>query len=245
VSEDAAFTFDRVRRVRSFDDVTLQIREAIRTEAIPVGSRLPSERDLCEMFGVSRPTLREALRSLEALGVVEIRQGSKGGAFARAPSEDLLGHALSTLLSFQGATQEELMEFRLSFEGENAELAAQRVSPEELVTLAGLVEEVDRLARAAADAEALHEVDERWHEAIARAAGNSVRLGIMLGVQDAMRRALPLIRSRLVSEPASLREDMERLLGALRAGDAAAARVVMEAHVRRWSEPKVDGSRKR
>jgi DNA-binding GntR family transcriptional regulator len=67
----------------------------------------------------------------------------------------------------------------------------------------------------------------------------------MLGVQDAMRRALPLIRSRLVSEPASLREDMERLLGALRAGDAAAARVVMEAHVRRWSEPKVDGSRKR
>jgi GntR family transcriptional repressor for pyruvate dehydrogenase complex len=231
--------------VRSFDDVTLQIREAIRTGAIPVGSRLPSERDLCEMFGVSRPTLREALRSLEALGVVEIRQGSKGGAFATAPSEDLLGHALSTLLSFQGATQEELMEFRLSFEGESAELAAGRITPEELETLERLIVELGELAKGGAGAEALHEVDERWHEAVARAAHNSVRIGIMLGVQDAMRRALPLIRSQLVSQPSSLRDDMERLIAALRAGDGAAARAVMEGHVRRWSEPKVDGSHRR
>jgi GntR family transcriptional repressor for pyruvate dehydrogenase complex len=239
VSDAAAFTFGPARRVRSFDDVTLQIREAIRTGQIPPGGRLPSERDLCEIFGVSRPTLREALRSLEALGVVEIRPGSKGGAFARQPTEDLLGHALSTLLSFQGATQEELMEFRLSFEGENAELAAARVTPAEITALEALTEELRALAAGGGTAEALHDVDERWHEAVARAAHNSVRLGIMLGVQDAMRRALPLIRAQLVSEPPSLVADMERLVGALRARDATAARDVMEGHVRRWSEQKV------
>ena len=60
--------FDKARRVRSFDDVVEQLREAIYSGRIRPGERLPGERQLSEEFGVGRPTLREALRSLEAVG---------------------------------------------------------------------------------------------------------------------------------------------------------------------------------
>ncbi|MFI5956397.1 FadR/GntR family transcriptional regulator [Cryptosporangium sp. NPDC051539] len=68
--------------MRSFDDVVDQVRGAILDGTILAGERLPSERELAEQFGVSRATLREALRALEAVGLIEIRVGAHGGAFA-------------------------------------------------------------------------------------------------------------------------------------------------------------------
>src|SRR3954471_9329941 len=73
--------FVPAQRVRSFDHIVGQIRDAISSGGILPGERLPSERDLGVAFGVSRTTLREALRALEAQGVIEIRTGSRGGAF--------------------------------------------------------------------------------------------------------------------------------------------------------------------
>src|SRR5688572_27123761 len=84
-----------VRRVRSFDDVVTHVRDGILDGTVAPGERLPSERELCELFGVSRPTVREALRALEAVGLVEIRLGTRGGAFARRPDSAMLGQALS------------------------------------------------------------------------------------------------------------------------------------------------------
>ncbi|EXG82775.1 FadR/GntR family transcriptional regulator [Cryptosporangium arvum] len=85
------------RRARSFDDVVDRVRGAILAGSIPAGERLPSERELAEQFGVSRATLREALRALEALGLIEIRVGAHGGAFATeggsGRTADVLRHA--------------------------------------------------------------------------------------------------------------------------------------------------------
>jgi GntR family transcriptional repressor for pyruvate dehydrogenase complex len=239
VPEEAAFAGLRlapVRRVRSFDDVVVQIREAILSGSIRPGQRLPSERELCESFGVSRPTLREALRALEALGLVEVRPGSKGGAFAIEPSEDLLALALATLLSFQGATPGEVAEFRISFEGENAELAAARAGASELGVLEELADAAAELARNG-PVLGLWELDTRWHEAVARATHNTVRVGIALGIQDAIRRARPSLSDRLVADPTSIGNDMAKLLEALRRRDGRAARAAMESHVRSWSDP--------
>ena len=74
-------SFVPAQRVRSFDHIVGQIRDAIASGGIAPGERLPSERDLGATFGVSRTTLREALRALEAQGVLEIRTGSRGGAW--------------------------------------------------------------------------------------------------------------------------------------------------------------------
>src|SRR5215211_8926738 len=128
-------TFAPARRLRTLDDVFLQIRDAILAGEIAEGSRLPNERDLAERFEVGRPTVREALRSLEALGIVEIRAGRSGGAYAARPSEATLGTALSTLVSLQGASAQELAEFRLSFEADNAWWAARRAEAEDVAAL--------------------------------------------------------------------------------------------------------------
>ncbi|MGA8355177.1 MAG: winged helix-turn-helix domain-containing protein [Solirubrobacteraceae bacterium] len=80
-----ATVFTAAQRVRSFEDIIAQVRDAVAEGRLRPGERLPSERALAESFGVSRATLREALRSLEALGVVEIRLGATGGAFASEP----------------------------------------------------------------------------------------------------------------------------------------------------------------
>src|SRR4051812_37590145 len=113
-SDASAPTFAPVRRVRSFDDVVTQVRDAILSGEVTAGERLPSERELTEQFGVSRNTVREALRALEAVGLVEIRLGSRGGAVARQPDAATVGTALSTLLLFQQASVHELQEFRHS-----------------------------------------------------------------------------------------------------------------------------------
>src|SRR5690242_8215653 len=106
--------------MRRLDDVFLQLRDALLSGRVAEGERLPNERDLAERFGVGRPTVREALRSLEALGIVEIRPGRSGGAYAVRPSEATLASALETLVSLRGASPQELAEFRLSFEADNA-----------------------------------------------------------------------------------------------------------------------------
>src|SRR5258706_9258850 len=85
--------FVPAQRVRSFDHIVGQIRDAIASGGITPGERLPSERDLGVAFGVSRTTLREALRALEAQGVLEIRTGSRGGALVARPSSELVAGA--------------------------------------------------------------------------------------------------------------------------------------------------------
>lgn len=106
--------------MRSFEDVVEQIRASIITGTLPVGERLPSERELAEMFGVSRPTLREALRVLEAVGLLDIRLGAQGGAFAGGD-----GHApttvISALLATHAATRpDDLRELRATHHADNA-----------------------------------------------------------------------------------------------------------------------------
>ena len=120
--------FDKARRVRSFDDVVEQLREAIYSGRIRPGERLPGERQLSEEFGVGRPTLREALRSLEAVGIIEVRPGKSGGSYAVTPSESTVGDALAALVHLRGASLEDLTEFRRRLRGRERRLgrAARR-----------------------------------------------------------------------------------------------------------------------
>src|ERR1700749_872486 len=91
--------FSRVSVGRISEIIVEQIRLLMRQGQLKPGDRLPPERDLCERFGVSRVTVREALRMLESSGLVEIRVGASGGAFVTAPSSDRVGEGLADLLT--------------------------------------------------------------------------------------------------------------------------------------------------
>src|SRR5690349_19213105 len=83
---------DRVSQV-----IVDQVKRLMREGKLANGDRLPSERDLCQRFGVSRVTVREALRVLEANGLIEIRVGARGGAFVASPTKERLGEGLADL----------------------------------------------------------------------------------------------------------------------------------------------------
>jgi DNA-binding FadR family transcriptional regulator len=113
-------TFGPARRVRSFDDVVEQVRRSIVDGVIEAGDRLPSEREMAEQFGVSRATLREALRALEALGLLEIRRGAQGGAFAVDATPERLIVQIRELLAVEAARNpDDARGFRASFHADN------------------------------------------------------------------------------------------------------------------------------
>src|ERR1700743_2219785 len=91
--------FSRVSVGRISEIIVDQIRLLMRQGQLKPGDRLAPERDLCGGFGVSRVTVREALRMLESSGLVEIRVGARGGAFVTAPSSDRVGEGLADLLT--------------------------------------------------------------------------------------------------------------------------------------------------
>ena len=237
-------TFVPAQRVRSFDHIVGQIREAIASGGIAPGERLPSERDLGVAFGVSRTTLREALRALEAQGVIEIRTGSRGGAFVAEPSSELVAAALGALLRFRSATARELGEFRIPFEAENAAWAARRADPAALAELEHIVGDVDVAPRD--DAVPWAEVaalEVRFHDAVARATGNSVRAAIMAAILDALERAFTAVPVPAGSPlRGQLAPELHEIMTAIHAGDDEAAGEAMRAHVARWSELEVEHS---
>ncbi len=108
--------FTAVTSNRMSEAIVEQIRTLIRGNQLRPGDRLPSERELCERLGVSRVTVREALRVLEAGGLVEIRVGARGGAFVTSPSSEQLGTGLADLLRLAPITAVEVTEARLVLE---------------------------------------------------------------------------------------------------------------------------------
>jgi GntR family transcriptional repressor for pyruvate dehydrogenase complex len=227
--------FTTVQRVRSFDDVVTQVRDAILSGGIAPGAKLPSERDLCELLGVSRTTVREALRALEALGFVEIRLGAHGGAFAKAPDAAMLGQALSTMLLFQQATTADLNEFRHSFEGENAYLAALHADTDDFEVFESIAAQARSARKDKPGWIELEQLDLRLHEAVTVATHNPVRVAIMSGIHDALKRNLEVLEP-LSSYSTSLRKDMLALVDLLTARDAEGARAHMQRHLAKWQK---------
>jgi GntR family transcriptional repressor for pyruvate dehydrogenase complex len=224
-------------RERARDDVLGRLREAILSGRIRPGERLPGERQLCERFGVGRPTLREALRSLEATGLIDVRPGKGGGSYAATPSEAIVGDALAALVSLRGASPEDLAEFRVDFEGENAAWAARRAEARDIAALEALVAQAQALAGRQEVARRLARADVRWHETLARATGNRLRIGIALGIHDAvLRRHDALVRPAAADAHAvTIPADLAAITRAVGMGDAETARRLMRDHVEAWN----------
>lgn len=227
--------FNEVQAVRGFEDIALQIQEAVANGRLKVGDRLPSERELGGLFGVSRPTLREAIRSLETLGVVEVRRGTSGGTFICEPKADRVGQALSALIRFRGATAIELAEFRTNFEAENAFWAARRATDVDIAKMRRITDWFQETANnPTAPWSDIVDLDLAFHEAVTRASGNQIRVAIILAIHDVLRKSALLIGN---SEGAAWRSqqvtDLKRIVAAISQHNEEAAKQFMEQHVSR------------
>src|SRR5437868_15156919 len=102
--------FAPVSVARASSSIADQIRQAIVTGQLKEGERLPPERELAEQFGVSRVTVRDALRALEAMGLIEVRVGARGGAFITVPSGPVLGQTMNDMMMMNAITLEDIVQ---------------------------------------------------------------------------------------------------------------------------------------
>jgi len=164
--------FQRVRVGRVSEEVVRQVQEAIFAGTLGPGDRLPPERELAEQFGLSRMSVRDALRTLESCGLVEIKVGSTGGAFIREPNFDPFRETLSSMLRSKKANILELAETRKIVETAIAGLAAQRASKEDLREMREAVEAARHALKSGDPNYGPHSV--RFHAALTNAAKNHV-----------------------------------------------------------------------
>jgi GntR family transcriptional repressor for pyruvate dehydrogenase complex len=201
------------------------LRDLIIAGTIQCGEALPPERALAQQFGVSRATVREALRALQMWGLVEARQG--GGNYVCVPSIERITTPLSTILQHNRQLQDELMDARLILEPAICWLAAQRRTECDLNTIEAIL---TRQRRRVEQGDVAVEEDSAFHLALAEATHNQVLPRLIATINDL------LLESRLRSlrTPDRPRRSLDghlRIAAALRAGDADAARQAMHDHV--------------
>lgn len=207
----AAPKFVPVTRHRAYQAVVQQIEEAVRKGDLRPGDRLPSERELCAQMGVSRPTIREAMRSLESAGMVELRPNDPtGGAVVRLPDGAGLERSLQSLVRFAQLSLADLIGFRLLIETTACYLAAQTEDP-------GAIDKIVAAHKAVAevvdgtDAEFVA-ADINFHMTIAMVSGNKMLELCTNAVRSAMG---TLIGDAITKTRGKARHDFVRRHGAI------------------------------
>jgi GntR family transcriptional repressor for pyruvate dehydrogenase complex len=214
---------------RLYLGVVRHLQQAIESGVYPVGSRLPSERELADELGVSRPVIREAIIVLESRGLVQTRHGA--GVFVQAVSEAATG---VTVESDTGPF--EVIEARRLLEGEIAALAAGQVTDRQIADMQRLIA---RIADKSLDEATREKADRAFHIALARATENDVLADIVEMLWD-MRYQSPLCeyffrraREAGIEPPV---DEHQKVLDALKARNADAARAAMREHLARVTE---------
>lgn len=219
--------YNTIPRSTLSDQVALQVLTLIREEELRAGDRLPPERDLAKLLGVSRPVVREALRALSIMRVVEVRQGA--GTFVTALEPQQLISHLDFVFPKDRVALLKLLEARRFVEVGNARLAARRVTEDQLSVLEGLL---SQLEDAVDDETRFRSVDTAFHDAVCRAADNFL-MGQFMKIAGVLGE---VSREETGSSP-EVRRDLLRshraLLEALLAHDPDGAEAAMVEHLNR------------
>jgi GntR family transcriptional repressor for pyruvate dehydrogenase complex len=228
--------FREARQNRIFQDMVEQIQDAILQGRLKPGDKLPAERELKEMFGASRGTLREALRILEQKGLITIKTGVTGGAVVNALTTDQISESLDLLIRYQKVSLKDLAEFREGVEGMVAGLAAERAKGEDITNLEKLLAEAKtHLDHGISHWDEFIQVDNHLHLTLAHIAGNPIYESVLITVYENIR----LYFSRfLPQEEELLREnyqDLCEIVEAVEQGQAAKANFLVQKHVYRFN----------
>lgn len=221
--------FAPVTIARASSSISDQIRTAIVSGKLMKGERLPPERELAEQFRVSRVTVRDALRALEAMGLIEVRVGARGGAFVTAPTGSVVGQTMSDMMMMRVLSPEDIVEARLVVELGTVTLAAARATEEKLVPLRDLDE---RARKALAAKTYTRELSWDFHALLALLAENVALEGLAQSFRSSL--SLHPLRAREGARAHERTvEEHGRILAAIEKRDAATARRELAAHLLR------------
>ena len=214
-----------IKKTRIAEEVADRIRMLILDGTFPAGQPMPSERLLRERFGVSRGSIRDALRTLETIGLLETRHGQ--GTFPKELTVDRLVAPLASVMTYRHDLQDELMDVRRMFEPAVARAAATRATDEDFADLHRILDAQRR--RLKTGRSAIVE-DTAFHAALARSTRNRVVMRIMATLNDL------LVESRALSlkqkgRPERSVEGHEAVVAALRCRDAEGAARAMYKHI--------------
>lgn len=222
--------FTPVSTGRLSGEIVDQIKGAIHDGRLAPGDRLPPERDLTKLLGVSRVSVRDALRTLEAHGLIQVRVGARGGAFVTAPAPKLVGEGLTNMLMLASVTPAEVTEARIVFELAMLDLACDRATDEDIAELEEICDRADAsLATGSYDVA----LSAEFHTRLTRCTHNHA---VALFADTFHGVVLASLEQAKQIDPAVGREgtvEHRALVDAIRARDVGAARRIMSEHLGR------------
>jgi GntR family transcriptional regulator, transcriptional repressor for pyruvate dehydrogenase complex len=216
-------------RSRLYEQVANKIETTIVARHYKPQDRLPSERDLAEAFAVSRTVIREAMKLLEARGLIEILTGN--GVFVSQPNTSVVTRSLGMYLHLQGTVQDsefKVHELRRILEVEIAGLAAERATEAELDQLRQIIE---RMSAADHPREQVAMLDLEYHITLAQATHNEMISMVYEPVIEYLRQQLLLAWQRYDRSPEVFNQQHRALYEAVRDHDPSRARAAMTAHL--------------
>lgn len=217
----------KIARETLADQAAQSLLTFIEAEALMPGELLPPETQLAMDLGVSRPTIREALRSLEGRGIIEVVGGK--GAVIKPPDSELVQLFFQRTMQLDHQAIVDVLELRKGIEVQNAALAAQRRTPDQLEELTGITA---AMRRNLDNAEKYVELDTAFHLLIASMTDNAMIYHLVHAIREALKDTLheSLVRPRTSDLLERVQTGHERILASLEAGDVEGARQAMAAH---------------
>jgi len=224
-TRDAAAGLRPVSHTKLHEQIVAQIQDLIQSGNLKHGDRLPPERELSDIFGVSRHSVREAVRRLEQKGMLKSRAGS--GTFVVLEDARPLSEFLAVAVHQEKSKISEVFQFRRMIEPQIARLAAMNTAPSDIRHLERILQDqmqsLDDPVRAGT-------YDQAFHVALARATGNSVLFHIVERIGDVLRFTRDEFFQTAARQKLSLQGHQD-LLSALRKKDPEKARAAMENHL--------------
>lgn len=227
-----AINFTPVKTKRLYEEIADQIQSLISGGELKPGDKLLSERELADRLQVSRVSVREAIRSLEMLGFIEIRHGE--GTFVRDTNADDVIRPLALFLAMERGSLLDMFEVRRIFETATSALAAERATDEEVEQIGMLLEKMrDRIRQG--DSEGGEAYDAAYHYAVAEATHNNLLIKLLRTVHEEWSKAVSAGSQQLLvaSEKNSQKvmDQHTRVFEAIKARDPVTASKAMLEHV--------------
>ena len=229
--------FQAAKQTKVFQNVVEQIQEAIFDGRLETGQALPAERELKEMFNISRGTLREALRVLEQKGLIEIKLGVGGGSIVRTVDTEQITESLGLLIRSQKVSLNHLAQFREDVEGNIAAQAAQLHGKQDIKKLKQLLgKALECVEKGRSERNSFIETDKQIHLTMAEITGNPIYISILRSIHENIHRYYDRFLSMEETELQENYRDLCCMVEAIETGQADRARELARHHVKRFNQ---------